>query len=408
MIKITTIFLAPLVVVVLAGTSHAQLFIEDFDTFTGWLDGPGTKIASKDGQATNGWVKGTIHNIRKSVPKIHGTGINGTQSAIASVQDTNMNIAARDITGEINPNGNYMVRMLTHLDALVDGTSTSGNSVNPRSVILGIGDATMFERFTDSNTLWIQTRMIAPKVNYWNQITTYRGGIGRGNEGDNDIYADVTCTQTPEGPLIPLQEDEAFCLVDTSDTAGRVGVDDQFPALLNYSGFGTWMEILMNANMNNEETTAWFRDVDDTTGEATSPWTKLPWNFAHGYGSTTYGLPWTGNPVAAGFGVVGTSGGIIDNWISGHPLLANQGDFDGDGDIDGNDFLIWQNNFPRTDGEAMSFIGDATGDGNVDGDDFLVWQNSFPYPASLSKTPEPASLGLVILGGLMMLRRQRT
>ena len=93
---------------------------------------------------------------------------------------------------------------------------------------------------------------------------------------------------------------------------------------------------------------------------------------------------------------------------SGHPLLANQGDFDGDGDIDGNDLLIWQNNFPRTDGAAISFIGDATGDGNVDGDDFLIWQNSFPYPAVLSKTPEPASLGLLALGALLMLRRRRS
>ena len=83
-----------------------------------------------------------------------------------------------------------------------------------------------------------------------------------------------------------------------------------------------------------------------------------------------------------------------------------KGDFDGDGDIDGNDFLIWQNNFPTTDGTAISFSGDATGDGKVDGDDFLIWQNSFPYPAGLAKTPEPASLGLVALGGLLMLRRR--
>ena len=48
----------------------------------------------------------------------------------------------------------------------------------------------------------------------------------------------------------------------------------------------------------------------------------------------------------------------------------------------------------------------ANGDGNVDGDDFLVWQNKFPYPAALAKTPEPASLGLLALGGLMMLRRR--
>ena len=161
----------------------------------------------------------------------------------------------------------------------------------------------------------------------------------------------------------------------------------------------------MNVNMNSDTTTAWYRDVDDTTGEPVTAWAKLPWNFSHGRGSTTFGLPFTA-PVAAGFFVWGSSGGIVDNFISGHPLLANQGDFDGDGDIDGNDFLIWQNNFPRNDGQAISFIGDATGDGNVDGDDFLIWQNSFPYPAALSKTPEPASLGLLALGGLLMLWRR--
>ena len=109
-----------------------------------------------------------------------------------------------------------------------------------------------------------------------------------------------------------------------------------------------------------------------------------------------------------GVGVGGARGVSLDNFISGHPLLAGQGDFDGDGDIDGNDFLIWQNHFPTTDGAAISFSGDANGDGKVDGDDFLVWQNTFSYPAALAKTPEPASLGLVILGGLLMLRRRRT
>jgi len=55
---------------------------------------------------------------------------------------------------------------------------------------------------------------------------------------------------------------------------------------------------------------------------------------------------------------------------------------------------------------AALLDGDADEDGDVDGDDFLMWQNSFPYPTALSKTPEPASLGLVALGGLLMLRRR--
>ena len=50
--------LASVIVAFVAGASQAQLFIEDFDTFTGWSGGDGTQITSKTGDTTNGWVKG--------------------------------------------------------------------------------------------------------------------------------------------------------------------------------------------------------------------------------------------------------------------------------------------------------------------------------------------------------------
>ena len=55
------------------------------------------------------------------------------------------------------------------------------------------------------------------------------------------------------------------------------------------------------------------------------------------------------------------------------------------------------------------FESDVDGDGSVGGDDdFLIWQNNFPYPTAISSVPEPNSLVLLALGGLIMLRRQRT
>ena len=48
------------------------------------------------------------------------------------------------------------------------------------------------------------------------------------------------------------------------------------------------------------------------------------------------------------------------------------GDFDGDQDVDGDDFLVWQAYFGTTGPD-----GDANGDGQVDGDDFLIWQGNF-------------------------------
>ena len=78
-------------------------------------------------------------------------------------------------------------------------------------------------------------------------------------------------------------------------------------------------------------------------------------------------------------------------------LSQLSGDFDGDGDIDGDDFLTWQNHFPTLDGTANSFSGDANGDRNVDGDDFLIWQNHFPFFPSVFSIPEPSALVLLAL-----------
>ena len=55
------------------------------------------------------------------------------------------------------------------------------------------------------------------------------------------------------------------------------------------------------------------------------------------------------------------------------------------------------------------FESDVDGDGSVGGDDdFLIWQNNFPYPTAISSVPEPNSLVLLALGGLVALRRRRT
>ncbi len=51
-------------------------------------------------------------------------------------------------------------------------------------------------------------------------------------------------------------------------------------------------------------------------------------------------------------------------------------DFDENGSVDGDDFLIWQAGF-GTSGTGTSNMGDANGDFDIDGDDFLIWQAQF-------------------------------
>ena len=77
-------------------------------------------------------------------------------------------------------------------------------------------------------------------------------------------------------------------------------------------------------------------------------------------------------------------------------------DYDTDGNVDVNDFAIWQTSFDHTDG------GDTDGDGDTDGNDFLTWQQEFGQSVTAAAAPmavpEPSTLllatfGLVVLGG---------
>ncbi|MBA3482609.1 MAG: fibronectin type III domain-containing protein, partial [Pirellulales bacterium] len=51
------------------------------------------------------------------------------------------------------------------------------------------------------------------------------------------------------------------------------------------------------------------------------------------------------------------------------------GDFDGDGHVDGSDFLAWQRGLGAT--GATPEQGDANGDGNIDAADLAIWQEQF-------------------------------
>ncbi|MCC7083484.1 MAG: dockerin type I repeat-containing protein [Pirellulales bacterium] len=86
------------------------------------------------------------------------------------------------------------------------------------------------------------------------------------------------------------------------------------------------------------------------------------------------------------------------------------GDFNGDGNVDGADFVAWQTHFPTASGASLA-DGDANGDGAVDGADFVIWQTSFPFPLGpgVSSVPEPAAwiLGCLSIPMLLALRKRR-
>ncbi len=71
-------------------------------------------------------------------------------------------------------------------------------------------------------------------------------------------------------------------------------------------------------------------------------------------------------------------------------------DFDGDGDVDGNDLADWQVSYGIDSGA------DADGDLDSDGRDFLVWQRQFgsgiPLSTATTSIPEPNAMVLLVGG----------
>jgi len=73
------------------------------------------------------------------------------------------------------------------------------------------------------------------------------------------------------------------------------------------------------------------------------------------------------------------------------------GDYDGDGDVDGGDFLLWQQQLGGP-GSA-----DGSGNGTVDAADLMVWQTNFGAggaTGSVAAIPEPTALASLVVAAL--------
>ena len=96
------------------------------------------------------------------------------------------------------------------------------------------------------------------------------------------------------------------------------------------------------------------------------------------------------------------------NYTSGAITLTHvglAGDGNNDGAIDATDYADWFNNYGTTPGAWAT--GDFNGDGSVDATDYADWFNNYGAGTSGGPVPEPATMTLLVLGGLAMLRRRK-
>jgi hypothetical protein len=77
------------------------------------------------------------------------------------------------------------------------------------------------------------------------------------------------------------------------------------------------------------------------------------------------------------------------------------GDFDDDGNVDGDDLADWQAGFGMTAG-AQHADGDADADEDVDGNDFLIWQRNVGSAIPATPVPEPAAVLLQLAAALAL------
>jgi hypothetical protein len=123
-----------------------------------------------------------------------------------------------------------------------------------------------------------------------------------------------------------------------------------------------------------------------------------------------------GSSVADFEGADGSGNGTVERadlgvWGDNFGKIFRPGDHDGDGDVDGGDFLVWQRQLGLS---IASFVGgDGSGDGTVDATDLGVWGSNFGSAnsaASAMVVPEPASLSLLfvmfgLVGGHSIVRK---
>jgi hypothetical protein len=294
------------------------------------------------------------------------------------------------------------------LSLLVSGSTASATAVGPgSSSLIAVNPVGWFESTTSLEVYRVSTPLVAGTYNVSSfsfHNVTQSAGIGP--QAVVPFLAVLTNPGNPNDPLPNFELERSYQTIWVGP-AISVGVVETFndPANLitaNYSTGTQQFSLPAGAEVH-----AGFYNL------GTARIAYFAWAPSSGFGRTDHDTAFT-PPTGASQSIAQISDRYkaryyafqIDVELStGLPPVP--GDVNGDNQVNGSDFVVWQNNYPAASGKTLT-TGDADGDGDVDGADFIVWQTNLPAGSpSSSPVPEPPALILSLIACLVSLPRFR-
>lgn len=266
----------------------------------------------------------------------------------------------------------------SNLDYLQIDKNDVSSAANPLPID---GSATFPPGASAANQAWDAAYVIDGPQGSYPAALTNGASIGPGStfdfqEGDN---FDGTGRTIRANRLIDEDQTQIDQVVGGL-TAAQVQIPAGSPNFLGLAGEVRYLGLKMNLNDTGQINYGWIGIRIDNEADATG--------------------------AVVGYAYESTPGVAILAGDAGP--VAPSADYDDNGQIDGNDFLVWQRQF----GTAVTpFSGaDGSGNGMVDAADLTLWKGAFGSATaageiSAAAVPEPGSMLLGAMGGAFLLAR---